>query len=151
MAEAESLLVNTTALVVQQLQLPPKSCAVITNGRVLWVVDPRDSDNTPPGVTGASMHAHMLVCCTCAGDAAGRACTHASMLHLRLWFRQTWVVPPVHSDRTVSICGSCRLLAEKCSSPIAFLKSDKVPPLALFVCCCASETPDPYRGSHSTH
>jgi hypothetical protein len=49
-AEAESLLANSTALVVQQLQLPAKACAVITNGRVLWVVDPRDPDNPPPGV-----------------------------------------------------------------------------------------------------
>lgn len=88
--EAESLLANTTALVVQQLQLPARSCAVITNGRVLWVVDPRDPDNPPPGAT----------------------CTHAYVLHLRWRCSQTWVVPPVHSARTVSSCGGYHLLVE---------------------------------------
>lgn len=33
----------------QQLQLPAKACAVITNGRLLWVVNPKDTSNTPPG------------------------------------------------------------------------------------------------------
>lgn len=50
-AEAQSLLANSTSLVVQQLQLPAQSCAVVTNGRVIWVFDPRAPDNPPPGKT----------------------------------------------------------------------------------------------------
>jgi hypothetical protein len=51
-AEAQSLLANTTGLVVQQLQLPAKSCAVITNGQMLWVFDPREPDTATPGGPG---------------------------------------------------------------------------------------------------
>jgi hypothetical protein len=51
-AEAQSVLANTTGLVVQQLQLPAMSCAVITNGRVLWVFDPRAPDTATPGGSG---------------------------------------------------------------------------------------------------
>lgn len=56
-AEAQSLLANSTALVVQQLQLPAKSCAVITNGRVLWVFDPREPDTATPGGPGYMLSA----------------------------------------------------------------------------------------------
>lgn len=48
-AEAQSLLANTSSLVEQQLQLPAHSCAVITNGRVLWVHDPKEPDSVTPG------------------------------------------------------------------------------------------------------
>lgn len=48
-AEAQSLLANTSSLVEQQLQLPAHSCAVITNGRVLWVHDPKEPDSLTPG------------------------------------------------------------------------------------------------------
>lgn len=60
-SEAESLLVNTTALVTQQLQLPAKSCAVITNGHVLWVFDPREPDNPPPGKPRVHNPQHTLM------------------------------------------------------------------------------------------
>jgi hypothetical protein len=48
-AEAQSLLANTTSLVEQQLQLPAKSCAVITNGRVVLVHDPKQQEHSIPG------------------------------------------------------------------------------------------------------
>lgn len=50
-SEALSLLANTTALVEQGLHLPAKSCAVITNGRLVWVFNPTDPKDPPPGQT----------------------------------------------------------------------------------------------------
>lgn len=49
-AEFTSLLANTSELVTQELQLPRGSCAVVTNGRVVWDYDPREPDSPPPGV-----------------------------------------------------------------------------------------------------
>jgi hypothetical protein len=57
-AEAQSLLANTTSLVEQQLQLPAKSCAVITNGRVVMVHDPKQPENSIPGKS-------CLIVCIC--------------------------------------------------------------------------------------
>lgn len=50
--EALSALANTTTLVTQELALPAKSCAVITNGRVVVVNNPKDPSSQPTGMWG---------------------------------------------------------------------------------------------------
>jgi hypothetical protein len=52
-AEALSALANTTQLVTQHLQLPLGACAVITNGRMVWDHDPRDSATQHSGATAS--------------------------------------------------------------------------------------------------
>jgi len=54
-SEALSLLANTTALVEQGLHLPAKSCAVITSGRLVWVFNPTDPKDPPPGETSPAV------------------------------------------------------------------------------------------------